>query len=139
MQRRKTRTRSRDLGAALAAALWLVGCGSDGERDVAPPPTLPRQLAVALADRSDEVARILDSGDECRALTLAGQLRHQTIAAINTGRVPSLFQESLLDRVNSLATRIRCVPPAPEPDKNDRDHGERDHGKDKKKGHKGDD
>jgi hypothetical protein len=134
LQRRKTRTRSRDLGAALAAALCLAGCGSDGERDVAPPPTLPRQLAIALADRSDEVARVLDSGDECRALALAGQLRLQTIAAINTGRVPSVFLEPLQDRVNDLAARIRCVPPTPEPDKKDRDHG-----KGKKKGHKGDD
>lgn len=137
MQRRKTRTRSRDL-AALAAALCLAGCGSEGERDLAPPPTLPSQLAVALADQSDELARVLDSGDECRALALAGQLRRQTIAAINTGRVPSVFQEPLLDRVNSLATRIRCVPPAPEPDKKDKkDKDKRDHAK--KKTHKGND
>jgi hypothetical protein len=138
LQRRKTRTRSRELGAALTAALCLAGCGSGGEPDVAPPPTLPRPIAVALAHRSDEVARVLDSGDDCRALTLAGQLRRQTIAAINTGRVPSVFQEPLLGRVNSLATRIRCIPPAPEPDKKDRDKGKRDHGKGKK-GHKGDD
>jgi len=138
LQRRKTRTRSRDFGGALAAALCLAGCGSDGERDVAPRPTLPHQLAIALADRSDDVARVLDSGDECRALTLAGQLRQQTIAAINTGRVPGVFQEPLLDRVNSLAARIRCVPP-PEPDRKDKDHGKGEHGKGKKKGHAGDD
>jgi hypothetical protein len=138
LQRRKTRTRSRDLSAALAAALFLAGCGSDGKRDVAPPPTLPRQLAVALADRSDELARALDAGDECRALALAEQLRQQTIAAINTGRIPSVFQETLLDRVNGLPTRIRCVPPpavVEEPDKKD-DEGKRDHGKGKK-GHEG--
>jgi hypothetical protein len=89
---------------------------------------------VTLAERSDELARVLDTGDECRALTLAEQLRVRTIAAINTGQVPSVFQEPLLDRVNSLATRIRCVPPAPV-DKKDKD----DHGKGKKKkGHKGD-
>jgi hypothetical protein len=136
LQRRKTRTRSRDLGAALAAALCLAGCGSDGEPDVAPPPTLPRQLAVTLADRSEEVARVLETGDQCRALTLAEQLRLQTIAAINTGRVPGVYQEPLLDRVNSLATRIRCVPPAPVDKK---DEGKGEHGKGKKKGHKGDD
>lgn len=130
----RIQTRSRDLGAAVAAALFLAGCGGDGKRDLAPPPTLPRQLAGALADRSDELVRVIDSGDECRALAVAEQLRRQTIAAINTGRVPSVFQESLLDRVNSLATRIRCVP-APRPDKKNED--KRDHGK--KKGHKGDD
>ena len=128
--------RSRDLGAVLAATLCLAGCGSDGKHDVVPPPTLPRQIAIALAERSDEVARVLDSGDECRALTLAAQLRQQTIAAINTGRVPGVFQEPLLDRVNSLATRIRCVPPASEQDQDEESRG---HGKDKKKGHKGKD
>jgi hypothetical protein len=136
LQRRKTRTNSRNLGAALAAALCLAGCGSDAKRDVAPAPIFPRRLAVALADRSDEVARVLEAGDGCRALALAGRLRQQTIAAINTGRVPSVFQEPLLDRVNSLATRIQCVPPAPEPDK--KDHGKGEHGKGKKKRHKGD-
>jgi hypothetical protein len=138
LQRRKTRTRSRDLGAALAAALCLAGCGSGGERDAAPPPTLPRRLAITLAERSDEVARVLDGGDACRAHTLAEQLRQETIGVINTGRVPSVFQEPLLDRVNSLATRIRCVPPpvvTNQPDKKDK----REHGKGKKKSHKGHD
>jgi hypothetical protein len=93
---------------------------------------------VTLADRSEELARVLDTGDECRALNLAEQLRVQTIAAINTGRVPSVFQEPLLDRVNSLATRIRCIRPAPV-DKKDKDDGKKDHGKGKKEGHKGDD
>jgi hypothetical protein len=92
---------------------------------------------VTLADRSDELARMLDTGDDCRALTLAERLRVRTIAAINTGRVPSVFQEPLLDRVNSLATRIHCVPPAPV-DKKYKDPGKKNHGKDKK-GHKGDD
>jgi hypothetical protein len=124
--------------AALAAALCLAGCGSDSKRDVAPAPTLPRELAVALADRSDEVARALDTGDECRALAVAEQLRQETIAAINTGRVPSVFQETLLDRANGLPARIRCLPPpvVDEPDKEDEDKGKRGHGKGKK-GHEG--
>jgi hypothetical protein len=90
---------------------------------------------VTLADRSDELARVLDTGDQCGALTLAVRLRVETIAAINTGRVPGVFQEPLLDRVNSLATRIRCVSPAPVDKKDKGEHGK---GK-KKKGHKGDD
>jgi hypothetical protein len=119
-------------GAALAAVLCLAGCGSDGERSTAPEPTLPRQLGVALADRSDAVADALDSGDECRALQLAQQLEQQTIEAINAGRVPGGFQEPLQDRVNDLAARMQCVPPPV-------DNGNRDHGKGKKKGHEGDD
>lgn len=123
---------------ALAAALCLAGCGSD-ESDVAPAPTIPRPLAVALADRSAAVARSLDTGDECGALTLAQDLQQQTIAAINAGRVPAVFQEPLQDRVNDLAARIRCEPPTPvveEPGKGKDKHG---HDKGKKKGHKGDD
>jgi hypothetical protein len=139
LQRRKTRTRSRELGAALVAAFCLAGCGSDGERAVAPSPTLPRQLALALANRSEDVARALDTGNACRALSFAEQLRRQTIAAINSGRVPRVFQEPLLDRVNSLATTIRCVPPPSVTQEPDKEKRKRDHGKGKKKGHEGDD
>jgi hypothetical protein len=137
LQRRKTRTRQRDLGAALAAALFLAGCGSGSEQDAAPQPTLQRRLAVTLAEQSDSVARALDAGDECTALSLAEQLRQQTIAAINAGRVPDAFLEPLQDRVNDLAARIHCVPPPVEEPK---DNGKgKEHGKGKKKHHKGDD
>jgi hypothetical protein len=117
------RSSRRDLGAALAAALFLAGCGSGADKDVAPQPTLPRQLAVSLAGQSDSVARALDAGDECTASRLAVQLQQQTIAAINAGRVPGPFLETLQDRVNDLAARIRCVPaPAPEEPKDDKGH-----------------
>jgi hypothetical protein len=123
-------------GAALAAALCIAGCGSDGERAAAPQPTLPRQVAVALADRSEAVADALDSGDDCRAVHLAQQLQQRTIDAINAGRIPGGFQEPLQDRVNDLAARIRCAPPPVEQDK---ENGKRGHGKRKKKGHEGND
>jgi hypothetical protein len=136
LQRRKTRTRQRDLGAAVAAALFLAGCGSGADRDVAPQPTLPRQLAVSLAKQSDSVARALDAGDDCTASRLAEQLQQQTIAAINAGYVPGPFLETLQDRVNDLASRIRCVPPpAVEEPKDDKGHGK---GKKKKHGKRGD-
>jgi hypothetical protein len=138
LQRRKTRTRKRDLGAALAAALLLAGCGSGAEQDVAPQPTLQRRLAQTLAEQSDSVARALAAGDDCAAAELARQLQQQTIAAINAGRVPGPFLEPLQDRVNDLATRIRCVPapPVEEPGK-DKGHGKGK--KEKKKHHKGGD
>jgi hypothetical protein len=132
LQRRKIRTRQRELGAAFAAALCLAGCGG-GDKDAAPQPTLHRQLAVALADQSDSIARALDAGDDCKALDLAVALQQQTITAINGGRVPTSFQEPLQDRVNDLAGRIRCLPPV---ETGDRGKG---HGKGKKKHHKGGD
>ena len=128
------KSRRRNLGAALAAVLCLAGCGSSAERRAAPQPRLDRQLAAALAERSDGVAQALHAGDTCEALRLAQDLRRQTIAAINAGRVPAPLQEPLQDRVNDLAVRIQCAPPPPA------EHGKgKGEGKGKKKHGKGDD
>ena len=110
MRRRKTRTRRPELGAALAAALSLAGCGSGSAERAAPPPMLSPAVAAALASRSDEVAQTLAAGDACRALSLAQQLQQETVAAINAGRVPAPFQEQLGSAVGDLVSRIRCVP-----------------------------
>jgi hypothetical protein len=132
LQRRKTRTRRPELGAAFAVALCLAGCGSGSEHRVAPQPKVPAPVASALASRSDEVAQALAGGDHCRALSLAQQLQQETIAAINAGRVPRAFQEQLGSTVGDLVSRIQCVPAA-----TPRDSGKHE-GKEKKK-HKGDD
>ena len=110
MPRRKIRTRRSEVGAALAAALCLAGCGSGSEHRVAPPPKLPHAVASALASRSDEVARTLTAGDSCRAASLAQRLQQETIAAINGGQIPGAFQEQLGSTVADLVSRIRCVP-----------------------------
>jgi hypothetical protein len=137
LRRRKTRTRPLELGAAALAALCLSSCGGEAKR-ASPPPTLPRPLATSLAAGSDAVADALAAGESCRALTLAHQLRAETIAAVNTGRVDARLEEDLTGAVNDLAERVRCVPP-PQP----RNEDEADHGKGKGKGHgkkhKGDD
>ena len=131
MQRRKTRTKRPELGAALAVALCLAGCGSGSEHRVAPQPKLPAPVASALASRSDEVAQALAGGDQCRALSLAQQLQQETISAINADRVPGAFQERLGSTVADLLSRIQCVPTVKPPDR----------GKHKGKGkkHKGED
>jgi outer membrane murein-binding lipoprotein Lpp len=136
LRRRKTRTRQLELGAAALAALCLSGCGGDAKR-TSPPPTLPRALASSLAARSDAVADALAAGDSCRALTLAQQLRGDTIAAITAGRVDARLQEELTSAVNDLAERVECVPPPTQP----QDEGEngKHKGKGHKKKHKGDD
>ena len=112
MQRRKTRTKRPELGAALAAALCLAGCGGGSEPRAAPQPKLSPPVAAALASRSDEIAQTLAAGDSCRALSLAQQLQQETIAAINAGRVPTAFQEQLGSTVGDLVSRIHCVPAA---------------------------
>ena len=112
MQRRKTRTKRPELGAALAAVLCLAGCGGGSEHRAAPQPKLSPPVAAALASRSDEIAQTLAAGDPCRALTLAQQLQQETIAAINAGRVPAGFQEQLGSTVGDLVSRIKCGPAA---------------------------
>ena len=112
MQRRKTRTRSPELIAALAAAVCLAGCGSGPTSRTAPPPKLPAAVAASLAARSDEVAQALTDGDACRAARLALELQHETLASINAGRVPTPFQEHLASAANDLVSRIQCLPPA---------------------------
>ena len=116
MQRRKTRTKRPELGAALAAALCLAGCGGGSEHRAAPQPRLPASVASALASRSDEVAQALAGGNQCRALSLAQQLQRETISAINAGRVPGAFQEQLGSTVGDLLSRIQCVPAAKPPE-----------------------
>jgi hypothetical protein len=123
------------LGAALAAALWLAGCGSGSEQRAVPPPQprLPQPVAATLASSSDEVAQALSAGDPCGALTLAQQLQQQTVTAINAGRVPSAFQEPLGSTVADLVSRIHCVP-APNKHDNGKHEGEK-----KKNKHEGND
>jgi hypothetical protein len=132
LQRRKTRTRRPELGAALAAAFCLAGCGSGSEHRVAPQPKLPAPVASALASRSDEIAQALARGDQCRALTLARQLQQETIAAINARRVPGALQEQLGSTVGDLVSRIQCVPAVKPPE------GGKHKGKGKKKHEKDD-
>jgi hypothetical protein len=130
---------TRGLVGLVVAALCVAGCGSEAQRRPAPQPTLPRAIAAALADRSDTIGDALDSGDPCRALALARDLRRQTIAAINGGRVPRPFQEPLQSAVNDLAARIACVqePKAEAEDDRGEARGKgKGKGKGKKKHHK---
>jgi hypothetical protein len=93
------------------AALCLSACGGEAKRAAPPPPSLPRVLAATLAARSDAVAAALAQGDGCRARMAAQQLQHETIAAINAGRIAAPLQEELSGAVNDLAARVTCVPP----------------------------
>lgn len=102
-RRRKTRTLRR-LTLALGCALLAGGCGGG--------PTLPSDLAAQLAARSDSAAARLESGQFCAARADAAALQNQSIAAINSGRVPADLQEELLGSVNALLEAISCTPPA---------------------------
>jgi hypothetical protein len=135
MRWKKNRPRISALGAGLAAALVLSGCGSGSERHAELRPTLPRDVALRLAHMSDGVAAALAAGDDCRARTLAQTLRQQASAAV----VPAGLRTRLQAATNDLARRIECIPPprstVAEPQPKDKDHdrgkhkGEKKHGK----------
>jgi outer membrane murein-binding lipoprotein Lpp len=128
LQRRKTRTRRLELGAALAAACFLGGCGSGSDERAAPPPKLPAAIARSLAAESDAVASALRAGDSCAALQRAEHLQTATIDAINSRRVPTAFQEQLASSVGDLVSRIQCMPA-------EKEHKQGKH--EKKRKHKG--
>ena len=113
----------------VAFAALLSGCGG-GSRRAQPPPTprLPHALAQSWSREASAVAAALAANDGCAAQQQAGQLRTQVIAAINAGRVPHAFLESLTSAVNALPERITCAPPTPQPKppkpgKHDHGHG----------------
>jgi hypothetical protein len=110
------------------SALCLAGCGNKKEQPAASrPPQLPRAVAAALAERSDEIAQALDANDTCRASSLAHTMQAQTIAAINARRVPAAFQEPLASAVTDLASRIQCVPAPVHPGNGRKERGKGKH------------
>ena len=129
----------------LVCVLALAGCG--GSRG----PTIDATIGAKLARQADAIAT---AGDRCAARTHARILQRQTIAATNAGRIPTVFQEPLLGRVNELVgeLELRCLPvpaastPAPEPPPtpvfrgpargHEKHHG---HGHGHGHGHRGDD
>jgi hypothetical protein len=133
------------IAALSLCALALAGCGGHSG------PSIDAALAAKLARQADAVAAAKDA---CAARTHAQILQRQTIAATNAGRIPTVFQEPLLGRVNELVgeLELRCLPvpaastPAPEPPPtpvfrgpahgHEKHHG---HGHGHGHGHRGDD
>jgi hypothetical protein len=94
--------------AATLCAVLLAGCGGD---EPAPGPTLPAGLAGDLAAQSDAIADTLASGNVCDAAQQADVLLDEVITAIQAGRVPAAFQESLTASANELVNQINCPQP----------------------------
>ena len=143
-------------------ALWLTlllvlafaACGGESSADEQQPapPGIPAGVAQDLADQADGIAATLESGDVCGAAHQADELLAAATDAINSGDVPTEFQESLLGTAQKLQADINCPPPADEDveeeedEDEDREEGESDEekgkgrgkGKDKKEGEGGD-
>lgn len=93
--------------AALAGALALAACGGDTSEDGAP--TLPPDLAQALARASDDVAESVEAGDRCVAAGELAELRDAAVVAVDEGRVPGELAEPLLAAVERLESQVECV------------------------------
>jgi hypothetical protein len=116
--------------AALSLAIALAGCGSSSETSTGQP-ALPRALASALADKSDEIASSLEDGDACGAAHLADELKEAVDAAISRGQVPAAFRGELERTSTDLQNEVNCTE-EPEDKKEHEDKGE---DKGEKKGH----
>jgi hypothetical protein len=90
---------------------------------------IDRGTAEQLAVRSDEVARLLDAGDNCSAMAEGARLRDELNAAINRGVIPEIYLEDLSGVVNEIQAQIPpCdrepqVPPPPQKRKKKGDGG----------------
>lgn len=112
------------------AALAFTACGGGGQETTpASQPAISAGTAQALADQADGIADTLESGDVCGAAHEADAFDQAVIDAINGGRVPAAFQESLLATAHKLRDTINC--PQTEEDENK----DEEKGKGKKKGH----
>lgn len=125
----------------VAVALAASGCGGGGrsaETTAPPRPTLPRNVADDLADRSDAIADALDAGDVCTAAGRADELLDATITAINNGQVPQEFQENLQARANELVNTVNCPPPPTTTEEEEENSKGKGSGKKKGRDKKGD-
>jgi hypothetical protein len=93
----------------LVGVLALVACGGSGREAVtATESTIPRRVADELADRAEEVARLLDQGDACGAARVVRELRRATDRAIADDDIPSGFRGPLEEAVADLEG-IECT------------------------------
>jgi hypothetical protein len=109
------------------SALALAACGGDStstveQQEVNAGPPIERGTAEQLAVRSDEIARLLEGGDNCAAMAEGARLRDELSAAINSGVIPEIYLEDLSGVVNEIQALIPpCesrepqVPPPPRP------------------------
>lgn len=124
------------LTACSALALAACGGNADGvEQQVNAGPPIERGTAEQLAVRSDEVARLIEGGDNCAAMAEGARLRDELNAAINRGVIPEVYLEDLSGIVNEIQALIPpCtpetteepqVPPPPrKKEKKNKDRGE---------------
>jgi hypothetical protein len=112
------------LTACSAVVLVFSGCGGDGDaqRDE---PRIEPTAANALADASDEIARLIYDGRICDAAHKADELVEATRTEIAKGTVPPALATDLRTNATALQDQVNCdappPPPPPPPDEEEDD------------------
>ncbi len=130
------------LTACSALVLALAGCGGDEPSDNAP--RIDAAAASGLAERSDEIARLIEEGNVCDAAHVADELKTQAEAEVADGSVPPALADQVVSNAQALVDEVNCEetpppPPPPEDEDGDEDGGDdgnngKGKGKDKKDG-----
>ena len=120
------------LTACSALVLVLAGCGGQEPRESGP--RIDGAAASQLAERSDEIARLLDAGDVCGAAHAADELKASAESEIADGSVPAALANELVSNAQALVDEVNCEPPPPPPTTTDEDDEEEGDGEGKGKG-----
>jgi hypothetical protein len=126
MRHSKRRTGGPIAAAALAAViLAMSGCGdSSSGSDPVEPAVIPAKVASKLAERSDEVATLVDSGHTCDAAHKADELADEVERA--SDEIPAQLRSELEDATAKLVDTVNCPPPPekePKKPKDEKGHG----------------
>jgi hypothetical protein len=123
------------LTACSALVLAVAGCGGEEQPDNAP--RIDGAAATQLADRSEEIARLLDEGKVCDAAHAADELKAQVEAEVADGSVPAGLADELESNAQALVDQVNCEAPPPPP--TDTEEEEEGNGKGKGRDKDGDD
>jgi hypothetical protein len=115
------------------SAFLLAGCGGGDPADsrMNAAPTIQRPVARQLATRSDEVARLLETGNACAAVVEASRLRADLTRAIDRHLIPQRYRTDLIRAVHEIRGQIVCrrEPPPPPPSEDGGKKKGKKHGK----------
>jgi hypothetical protein len=125
------------LTACSALVLALAGCGGDDQPDNSP--RIEPATATELADRSEEIARLLDEDKVCDAAHAADELKAQVEAEIADGSVPTGLAEELDSNAQLLVDQVNCEAPPPPPTETEEEEEGKGNGKGKGRDKDGDD
>jgi hypothetical protein len=111
-----------------AVILAMPGCGDSGDgSEPAEPAVIPAKIASKLAQRSDEVATLVDTGNTCDAAHKADELLDEVETARD--EIPAKLRSELEDGAEKLVDTLSCPPPPekkpkkPKPPKGHEEHG----------------